>query len=142
MTHIPIEEKFTRWACPVCMKCYEVRTMCESHIRRKHPEPAPETLDLVGSYVPHSTCTGQYVIMKVEWVGEGDELHGPCLWGDPREGASFKKQFWVYVSSCGKPMDRMEAEAEWDRWRMEFMVDKEKGFIEAHRRMFGKEGEE
>lgn len=142
MTHRPIEEKFTRWVCPVCLKSYDALTMCASHIRREHPEPTREALDLVGSYVPYSSYTGQYVIMKVEWVSEGDELLGPCLWGDPCKGAKFKEHFWVYTAECGKPMDRTEAEAEWDRWKVKFMEDREKEFVEAHGCMFGKEGEE
>ena len=75
-------------------------------------------------------------------IALGDELHGPCLWGDPCKGARFKEHFWVYAAECGKPMDRTEAEAEWDGWRMNYMKDREKEFIEAHRCMFGKEGEE
>ena len=141
MTHRPIEEKITRWVCPVCMKSYEVRTMCETHIRQQHPEPTQEALDLVGSYVPCSNYTGQLIIMKVEWVNEGDELHGPCLRCDPH-GATFKEHWWEYASACGKPMDRTEVEAEWDRWRVKFVEAKEKELVEAHRCMFGKEGEE
>lgn len=141
MTHIPIEEKVSRWVCPVCLKSFEVRTMCESHIWSQHPGPTPEGLALVGSYVAYAAYTGDRCLMKVEWVGDGDELHGPCLRCDPR-GAEFKKCWWVYAGACEGPMDRAEAEAEWDRWRVKYMENKEKEFSEAYGQMFGKEGEE
>lgn len=141
MTHIPIEEKFTRWVCPVCLKSYDVRTICESHIRREHPEPTQEALDLVGSYMVYSTCTSQRIIMRVEWVNTSDELHGPCLRCDSH-GVTFKEHWWVYAGACEGPMDRTEAEAEWDRWRKDYMERTEKEFDKACGLMFGKEGKE
>lgn len=141
MTHRPIEEKFSRWICPVCSRSFEVRTMCETHIRCQHPEPTREALDLVGSYVTYTDYAGTRTITRIEWVGEGDELHGPCL-KCGKDGVVFLKSWWVYAGACGGPMDRAEAEAEWDRWRDEYMEKKEKEFAEAHGCMFGKEGEE
>ena len=138
----PVEENRSVWRCPVCSKRFDMRQYCEDHIQNQHPEPTPEALALIGSYLRFRLGDTRY-IMRVEQVPEGDRVYGPVVSLGWDGAIDFEENYWVLSDAVEHTViDVDEAGQVWKGWCTDLADRLLRTADTAWELMLGKEGKE
>lgn len=138
---MPVEESRAVWRCPICSKMFDMRQYCEAHMEYQHPEPTPEALALVGSYLGFKEGDSKY-IMKAERVEGGSRVSGPAVSLKWDGTVDFDKYYWILSDAVEHTViDGDEAGQVWKGWCADFADRLLKRADVAWGLMLGKEGE-
>lgn len=120
MSREPVAEDRTVWRCPVCSERFDMRQSCEIHMKDRHPEPTPEALSLIGSYLRFRLGDTCY-IMRAEQVPEGDRVCGPAASFGWDGTVDFLEHHWIRSDAVEHTVvDEDEAGELWRKWCTDF----------------------
>ena len=141
MSREPVAEDRTVWRCPVCSERFDMRGSCETHMRDRHPEPTPEALALIGSYLRFRLGDTKY-IMKAEEAPEGGRVCGPAVSLGWDGTVDFEEHYWVLSDAVEHTViGEDEAGQIWRKWCTDCTDKIMKRAEVAWELMLGKEGE-
>lgn len=113
MTQEPVKEMVPRWMCPICRQRFDMRDYCKAHIKDQHPEPTPEALALIGSFLSFEVLNRRYV-MRVDRATEDTVVGGPAVVLGWEGRVEFEESYWILCDKVEHTvLDEDGARAAW-----------------------------